>query len=297
MKHLLTLSLAATLTLPLFSENFLPQNPHEYGRSNVTIQKYGSIQLNSKKGAWCALQKKVALKKGYYRISFDHNAPAGVVMKINASLTSKKDFGREYADLAADGSNHTLAGYIFLPEDDTLKINIFADGNGNIDVRNIRLEPFAAGDLTLEISDKASPFWGPQWAYRNTKYKFGYVDADDHIDGGKALRIRPEGGKAAIFQSFHFPVLPGKNYEMTFWLKASADVRAVLHVDGWVNGEGVRHWYKTAGVRLGKEWQEFKLAFTSPEDNCYRGMMCLKIALPDGAEFVDLKQCELKEVK
>ena len=184
MKHLLTLSLAATLTLPLFSENFLPQNPHEYGRSNVTIQKDGSIQLNAKKGAWCALQKKVALKKGYYRISFDHNAPAGVVMKINASLTSKKDFGREYADLAADGSNHTLAGYIFLPEDDTLKINIFADGNGNIDVRNIRLEPFAAGDLTLEISDKASPFWGPQWAYRNTKYKFGYVDADDHIDGG-----------------------------------------------------------------------------------------------------------------
>ena len=84
---------------------------------------------------------------------------------------------------------------------------------------------------------------------------------------------------------------------MSFWLKASADARAVLHVDGWVNGKGVRHWYKTTGVRLGKEWQEFKLGFTSPEDNCYRGMMCLKIALPDGAEFVDVKQCELKEVK
>ena len=164
-------------------------------------------------------------------------------------------------------------------------------------VRNIRLTAFHPSAVFKQEPDsRFTPFWGPQWNTRNTNYKFEYTGAEDHIDGGKALRFRPENGKKAAIQSAAFPVLPGKEYQISLWLKASAAIPAAFFIDGWVPG-GKKHWYRMKKIRLETGWQEYSIRFTAPEETLYRGMMALKVELNAPLQWLDIKTAELKELK
>lgn len=298
MKHLFSLALLTALAAPLSAQNLLPENPHQFGRSNAEV-KENSLQINVLPDKWNAVTKTLPLKQGYYRISFEHNAPAGVKMTLNTTPQNQKEYGRYYPDNRPDGTWRIMTGYLYLPEDGPGRINITAEGKtpAAVTVRGIRMEAFRpVADFKIATDEKSVPFWAAQWNFRNTDCKFEYVGSDDHIDGGKTLRFSPENGEKASVQSFHFPVQTGKTYQISLWLKASAAIPANISIDGWVTGKGA-HWYRLEKVRLGTEWQEYSIRFTAPEEKIYRGMMCLKIEMGAPAKYIDIKQAELKEVK
>lgn len=293
-----TLPLLLALALPLSAQNLLPENPHQFGRSHAEI-KNGELQINLTPGKWSAVSKRLPLKKGYYQLSFEHNAPAGARMAFSLTPQNRKEYGRQFRDPFPDGSPRRMNGFLYQPEDGPVQINIFAEGKSpvTIPVRNIRLTAFHPdATFKLEPDPRSTPFWGPQWTYRNTNYKFEYTDAEDHIDGGKALRFHPEDGKKATIQTSAFPVLPGKEYQISLWLKASAEIPANFLIDGWVSG-GKKHWYLMKKIRLGTGWQEYSMRFTAPEEAVYRGMMTLKVELNAPVQWLDIKTAELKELK
>ncbi len=293
-----TTPLLLALALPISAQNLLPENPHQFGRSCAEVKNNG-VQINVTPGKWSAVTQRLPLQKGYYLLSLEHNTPAGTRITLSMFPQNRKEYGRQFSDFAPNGSPRTMNGFLYQPEDGPARINIFAESKSPaaVMVRNIRLTAFHPSAVFKQEPDsRFTPFWGPQWNTRNTNYKFEYTGAEDHIDGGKALRFRPENGKKAAIQSVAFPVLPGREYQISLWLKASAAIPAAFFIDGWVPG-GKKHWYRMKKIRLETGWQEYSIRFTAPEETLYRGMMALKVELNAPLQWLDIKTAELKELK
>lgn len=118
-----------------------------------------------------------------------------------------------------------------------------------------------------EHSDILSNWFIPGWMQK-AGLKLETVDAADHIDEGKALKLtvpenynRPDN---AAIRSSALPLLPDTNYKITVWIKGnSTGTVSSIGVDSWIGG-GVKHYYAGGGVSVSTEWKKVQIKFRTP---------------------------------
>ncbi len=294
-----SLAIAASLAVAAAlagAENLLPENPHKFGRSNAEIRDAG-WRINALPEKWNAIQATLPLKQSYYRLRFEYQAPPGVTVKLRTMPESTPEYVRQYMDSHPDGKWRTMTGWLRLPADGPAKIIVAVETPTpqTVEVRNLQMEALPEEPIRIVVDETAAPVWQAQWALRDTKYAFTYVDAPLHIDGGKALRFTPEPGGKANIQSQSFPVQAGKKYRLSVWIRSSVEVAGEVQIDGWVN-KGPTHWYQTERTRLAGEWKEYLLPFTAPEEAVYRGLMCVQIRSNAPVDWLEVKDIECKEM-
>ena len=97
--------------------------------------------------------------------------------------------------------------------------------------------------------------------------KLETVDAADHIDEGKALKMtvpesynRPDN---ATIRSNALPLLPDTNYKITVWIKGNSSGTVSIGVDSWI-GRGLKHYYAGGGISVSTEWKKVQIKFRTP---------------------------------
>ena len=130
------------------------------------------------------------------------------------------------------------------------------------------------------------------------------VSAADHIDGGKAMRLKwdsenpPERINAV---SVPVPVIPGKVYRVGGWFKADHDGKAQIIVDGgWQ--KGLEHWVKFNNFTVSPEWQHrsFEIEVPTAEKiiQLKSGVLTLSIGLfCGGSHELDVKGISWESVR
>lgn len=268
----------------LAGENLLPEDLYKYRRSNATVKSDGFL-YDVKPGKWNNISVQVPLKKGFYRFSFEYKSSGkvstGTVLKaVLQPENPKGKYRRQYNVKEFSGAWEKLSGYLCMPTDGNASLNVYIECKLPIEVaiRKLRLEPFMAEQLStikLESEKGLAVPWEPQVKFRNSASRMELVPAEDHIEGGYALRILPEKGVRTAVAGIAVPAMENSDYRVSAWLKSDTEMPVILTADGWVPGE--KHWYKKQKFRVTGEWQRFSFDFKTPELSCYGGMLRIQV--------------------
>ena len=139
-----------------------------------------------------------------------------------------------------------------------------------------------AADLTLQ--------WKLLWRFRNSASLLELIPAEDHIEGGYAVKLTPEKGVRAGVESVCLPAEGNRNYRASVWLKADRELPVIFTADGWVSGE--KHFYRFRKVLVTPEWQCY--SFETPELARFRGMLRIQITPAGDYAWLAIKDASLE---
>ncbi len=294
--------LAGLTAIPLFAaENLAPQELNRYDRSNVVV-KEGEFLYHATPGKWTCVSWKTPLKKGYYGYSLEYRGvgvvPPQTVLKTAVTPEVQSEQYRRGWDVAEFSEAwKRVTGVFYMPADGTARTAAFLEckAPASVMVRNIKFFPLSekervsvkvetAADLTLQ--------WRLLWRFRNSASLLELVPAEDHIEGGFAVKLTPEKGVRAGVESVCLPVEENRNYRASVWLKADRELPVRFTADGWVSGE--KHFYRDRKVLATPEWQHYTFEFKTPELARYRGVLRIQITPAGDCNWLQIKDAALK---
>lgn len=294
--------LAGLTAIPLFAaENLAPQELNRYGRSNVVVKEDGFL-YQAVPGKWTCVTWKAPLKKGYYGYSLEYRGvgevPPQTVLKTAVKPEIQPEQYRRGWDVAEFSEAwKRVTGVFYMPADGTARMDAYVECKVPVSVmvRNIKLFPLPEKEqasIKVETAADLVLQWKLLWRFRNTASRLELVPAEDHIEGGYAVKLTPEPGTRAGVESVSLPAEGNRNYQASIWLKADRELPVLFAADGWVSGE--KHFYRSRKVPVTPEWQRYTFEFKTPELARFRGVLRIQITPAGDCNWLQIKDAALK---
>lgn len=296
------IALAGWIAIPLFAaENLAPQELRRYGRSNVVV-KEGEFLYHATPGKLTCVTWKTPLKKGYYGYSLEYRGvgevPPQTVLKTAVKPEVQPELYRRGWDVAEFSETwKRISSIFYMPADGTARMDAYVEckAPASVMVRNIKLFPLPEKELAsvkVETAANLVPQWKLLWKFRNSSSRLELVSAEDHIEGGHAVKLTPEPGTRAGVESVSLPAEGNRNYRASVWLKADRELPVIFTADGWVSGE--KHFYRFRKVLVTPEWQRYTFEFKTPELARFRGMLRIQITPSGDYAWLAIKDASLE---
>ena len=149
------------------------------------------------------------------------------------------------------------------------RVYFVADAEAKGVLANPKIEKLSAEALKKAVMPEngsvVSNWIQPGWMKNALKVEL--VDAADHIDEGKAVKITaPESFYAkrpASVQSNSLPLVPDTEYRVTAWVKGNGVGTGIIGVNSWYNTK-VKHYYCSGNIAVTKEWTQVEFRFRTP---------------------------------
>ncbi len=298
--------LTGLTAIPLFTaENLAPQELSRYGRSNTVVRE-DAFLYQATPGKWNSVTWKVPLKKGYYRYSLEYRGvgavPPQTVLKTVMLTEAQPEQYRRGWDVAEFSETwKRISSIFYMPADGTARMDAYVECKtpASVMVRNIKLFPLPEKELAsvkVETSSDLVLQWKLLWKFRNSSSRLELVSAEDHIEGGHAVKLTPEPGTRAGVESVSLPAEGNRNYRASVWLKADRELPVRFTADGWTSGE--KHFYRYRKVLVTPEWQRYSFEFKTPELARYHGVLRIQITPAGDCNWLQIKDAALEmEVK
>lgn len=298
--------LTGLTAIPLSAaENPAPQELSRYGRSNVVVKEDGFL-YHATPGKWTCVTWKTPLKKGYYGYSLEYRGvgevPPQTVLKTAVKPEVQSEQYRRGWDVAEFSEAwKRVTGVFCMPADGTARMDAYVEckAPASVMVRNIKLFPLPEKELASVKVETAADLvlqWKLLWKFRNSSSRLELVPAEDHIEGGHAVKLTPEPGTRAGVESVSLPAEGNRNYRASVWLKADRELPVRFTADGWTSGE--KHFYRYRKVLVTPEWQRYSFEFKTPELARYRGVLRIQITPAGDCNWLQIKDAALEmEVK
>lgn len=202
----------------------------------------------------------------YYKISFEYRCT-----DFSSSDSRLVLFAGDRETVFACAKTDTLAvAYVRLEKPaDLLKLQLQGPDAFGVEIKNFIAESLSESDLqkiTVDFNADGGPapsFWRKQnWPGPG---ELTVVGAEEHIEGGRALRVAPgaDKGNFGVYSNL-LPLQPGKKYKLSFWGRATQPTGIRLGLDGYLAGQA-KHWHKLGAFQLTPEWQVYSMLFDSPD--------------------------------
>ena len=296
------IALAGWIAIPLSAaENPAPQELSRYGRSNVVVKEDGFL-YHATPGKWTCVTWKTPLKKGYYGYSLEYRGvgevPPQTVLKTAVKPEVQSEQYRRSWDVAEFSEAwKRVTGVFCMPADGTARMDAYVEckAPASVMVRNVKLFPLSEKELAsvkVETSSDLVLQWKLLWRFRNTASRLELVPAEDHIEGGYAVKLTPEPGTLAGVESVSLPAEETRNYRASVWLKADRELPVRFTADGWTSGE--KHFYRYRKVLVTPEWQRYSFEFKTPELARYRGVLRIQITPAGDCNWLQIKDAALE---
>ena len=184
-----------------------------------------------------------------------------------------------------------------MPADGTARMDAYVEckAPASVMVRNIKLFPLPEKELAsvkVETAANLVPQWKLLWKFRNSSSRLELVSAEDHIEGGHAVKLTPEPGTRAGVESVSLPAEGNRNYRASVWLKADRELPVIFTADGWTAGE--KHFYRFRKISVAPEWQRYSFEFKTPELARYHGVLRIQITPAGDCNWLQIKDAALE---
>ncbi len=294
--------LTGLTAIPLFAaENLAPQELSRYGRSNTVVRE-NAFLYQATPGKWNSVTWKVPLKKGYYRYFLEYRGvgavPPQTVLKTAVKPEVQSEQYRRGWDVAEFSEAwKRVTGVFYMPADGTARMDAYVEckAPASVMVRNVKLFPLSEKELAsvkVETSSDLVLQWKLLWRFRNSSSRLELVSAEDHIEGGHAVKLTPEPGTRAGVESVSLPAEGNRNYRASVWLKADRELPVRFTADGWTAGE--KHFYRFRKISVAPEWQRYSFEFKTPELARYHGVLRIQITPAGDCNWLQIKDAALE---
>lgn len=235
-----------------------------------TVVKADSAKFDAPAGKRTEFAHKVKLENGnFYKISFDLEFPG------NAPETFKSGFFNHelpfsFMETKAGKGKLSPVFYTYAKKDFDIWFRVYFVAK--TDVKGVfsnpgleKLPADALKKITIpENTENVANWVQPGWM--KNALNIETVDAADHIDEGKAVKVSIPAGvkvKSADLRSNAIPLLPETNYKASVWIKGNGMGSGTIGIDAWVNRK-TKHYYATGSIPVSKEWKLVEFAFRTP---------------------------------
>lgn len=236
----------------------------------------GGIEYVLKYGGsgWPGLQIKAGVEPGkHYQVSWrmmgsevDSGAPVKLAVdagiKFNNSYVITTGWIKYY-------------GFLFSGERQEIKLTLHMSPGTE---RTIRIKDLILEEVTPErfkenlfpggeFEDSSGLASGWTKASGTEKLISRIEESRDFLSGSRSMVLAPgDGGKGGMaVNSIYIPVLPGKQFQMSFWAKGEGVLSA--NIDGWSPAKhSGRHFYKGAAFNVEGDWKQFSFSADIPEN-------------------------------
>ena len=221
----------------------------------------GEYRFDNSKTDYAALKWKSTVAAGkYYLLEFRASAEKNGELSVDL-----RGFPEKSSDLfgkyTVSTGTELYRVYFYSPAAAELTCRIFT-GN-SIKLSGLQLRELQPAELArLETGSLNDRFY---FLRRPTGATLESVDAKDSLEGGKAVRYTLLAPDGTALTSRDFPLLPDREYELSFWGKGTAGMLMSARVDGWAPGR--KHWYLLREFKLeNDEYQLYQIPFRTPAD-------------------------------
>ncbi len=258
----------ATAAETVFSSDFAAQ---KWNKAPAWTIEGDTAKATQIPGKWPALSYPISLDgNNFYRCTFQYrtSGPTNASDKLLLHVHKKYNFAYPTATEWT-----TTSAYFYLVNSGKGDLTFQLEGKTpfQLQLRKITLEKLSANDLKkLRIDFKKDggpmPSFFRKHFWKNTEGSLQVVPAEDHIEGGKAMRITAQaksGKKQLSVYSLHLPLEPEKRYRLSLWAKADTQTPFSFYIDGYVSGQK-KHWYKGTQTKLTPRWEKQIMEFSGP---------------------------------
>lgn len=235
-----------------------------------TVGEGDTAKFSAPAGKRTSFETKILLEKGhFYKVSFDLDFPGDAPEMFKCGFFSP-ELPFAFNEFKTGKGKISPVTYLYAKQDLDLWFRCYFVAGTDLKgiFSNPEFKKLSSDDLkkiTLsEKTENVSDWFQPSWM--KNALKLESVDAVDHIDEGKALKISvPAGfqGRTADLRSNPIPLLPETDYKITAWVKGGGMGTGTIGVDAWIRN-GIKHYYANGSVAVSKEWKKVEFKFRTP---------------------------------
>ncbi len=228
------------------------------------------------KDRWANLMQKRQFSEGVYRLSYS----ASIDGKSSKDLLVVQ-FGtfrqNDTISQTAGNAEGTVFNYFYVPApaaERMMRFQLFGPSGFRARISNITLEKLSEDDLrkiTVDFNSETgkSPLFFHTYNWQDGDVSI--VAAEDHIDGGKAMRVTAGSRQKryTVISSF-LPIRFGKKYRLSFWAKSPDSAALTFGPNTYVPRQ--KNWKKLEKFALTPEWKEYSMEFAGPDLSLYPHM-------------------------
>lgn len=210
-------------------------------------------------------------KEHFYRISFELDFPGAAPESYKYGLNKIEELPYSFVEMKNARGKTAPVIYTYAGEDMETYFRVYFVANAEVKgvLANPKIEKLSAGALKKAVMPEngtiVSNWIQPSWMKKALKVEL--VDAADHIDEGKAVKITaPESFYAkrpASVLSNSLPLVPDTDYRVTAWVKGNGVGTGTIGVNSWYNNK-VKHYYCSGNIAVTKEWTQVEFRFRTP---------------------------------
>ena len=252
----------------VFSSDFSAQKWNKASAWTIEGNQAKAIQTP---GKWPALTHSIQLEgNNFYRCTFQYRTSRSTDPSDKLLL----NFRRKYHFSYPTATEWTTASAFFHFADSgkgDLTFQLEGKSPFQLELREIKVEKLSADDLKkirIDFGNDGGPmpsFFRKHY-WKNAEGNLEVVSAEDHIEGGKAMRITArtnKGQNRLSVYSLPLPLEPEKRYRLSLWAKADTTTPFPFCIDGYVAGQK-KHWYKGTQTKLTPRWEKQSMEFSGP---------------------------------
>ena len=237
-----------------------------------TVCKADSAKFDVPAGKRAEFAHKFKLENGnFYKISFD------LEFSGNAPETFKSGFYNHelpfsFMETKAGKGKLSPVFYTYAKKDFDLWFRCYFVAKTDVKgvFSNPKFEKLSADALKKitipENTENVANWFQPSWM--KNALNIETVDAVDHIDEGKAVKVSIPAGtkiKSADLRSNAIPLLPETNYKARVWIKGSGMGSGTIGIDTWITRK-TKHYYANGSIPISKEWNLAEFVFRTPSE-------------------------------
>ena len=210
-------------------------------------------------------------KEHFYRISFELDFPGAAPESYKYGLNKIEELPYSFVEMKNARGKTAPVIYTYAGEDMETYFRVYFAANAEVKgvFANPKIEKLSAGALKKAVMPEngtiVSNWIQPSWMKNALKVEL--VDAADHIDEGKAVKITaPESFYAKRPASVHsnsLPLVPDTDYRVTAWVKGNGVGTGIIGVNSWYNTK-VKHYYCSGNIAVTKAWTQVEFKFRTP---------------------------------
>lgn len=247
-------------------------NWNKWGRPAGSTVKGEKVSFAAPSGKRTELLKQVPMEKdNFYRISFDLDFTASAPVEIKYGFSEPAKL--PYSFVARKVSNGKISPVVYSYAQENLspffRLYYTAPEETKGVFANPKFEKVPAEALKKVVVPEngtvVSNWSQPGWMKNSLKVEL--VDAADHIDEGKAVKITaPESfysKRPASLQSSSLPLLPDTDYRVSAWVKGNGIGTGMIGVNSWYDNKS-KHYYNSGSISVSAEWTQVEFKFRTP---------------------------------
>ena len=243
-----------------------------WGRPAGSTAEGDKVTFIAPAGKRTEFMTRADLEKGnFYRISFELDFPGAAPGSYKSGLNKFEELPYTFVEMKNAKGRTAPVIYTYAGEnmETFFRVYFVADAEAKGVLANPKIEKLSAEALKKAVMPEngsvVSNWIQPGWMKNALKVEL--VDAEDHIDEGKAVKITaPESFYAkrpASVQSNSLPLVPDTEYRVTAWVKGNGVGTGTIGVNSWYNNK-VKHYYCSGNIAVTKEWTQVEFKFRTP---------------------------------